>query len=48
MKEVYFDKYCKRCKYFKNEEYEHPCNLCLEQSWNIDSHKPIKWEGSEK
>ena len=47
MKEVYFDKYCKRCKYFKNEEYEHPCTLCLEQPWNIDSHKPIKWEGNK-
>jgi hypothetical protein len=43
-KEVYFDQYCKSCKHFDKMEEENPCNECLEEPVNVDSHKPIKWE----
>ena len=45
--EVYFDQYCKTCKYEKLDEAESPCNECLEEFVNLDSHKLVKWEGKE-
>lgn len=43
-KEVKFDIYCRTCKHWEKEESEDPCWDCLDQGWNEDSHKPIKWE----
>lgn len=43
-KEVYFEVYCKTCKHKKLAEHEEPCDDCLEQGSNTDSHKPINWE----
>lgn len=43
-KEVYFDKYCKICKHEKLKEEESPCDICLEEPTNLESHKPVKWE----
>lgn len=44
IKEVYFNKYCKTCKYYENRENEDPCYDCLDQGWNEDSHKPINYK----
>lgn len=44
-KEVYFDKYCKTCKYNKRKEYEDPCDECLCYPTNTDSHRPVCWKG---
>lgn len=46
-KEVYFDVYCKSCKYQKLKEDKDPCNTCLSQGWNENTHKPIKYEATE-
>lgn len=43
-KEVYFDKYCKTCKYKEKKDSEHPCHECLDEPINLHSHKPVKWE----
>ena len=45
-KEVYFDQYCRKCKYWKenDEGLEEPCNECLSEPINIDSHTPVKFE----
>lgn len=43
-KEVYFDKYCKTCKHKDLKEEEFPCDICLEEPTNLNSHKPVKWE----
>ena len=43
-KEVYFDKYCKTCEYKGNEETEEPCDECLAESINLNSHKPVKYK----
>lgn len=45
IKEVYFDQWCSSCKYKDNSESDDPCWDCLERGWNIDSHRPIMWDG---
>lgn len=44
-KEVYFDQWCPSCKYKDNSESDDPCWDCLERGWNVDSHRPILWDG---
>lgn len=44
MKLVYFDQYCKLCKYASNAETESPCDECLIEAVNQYSHKPVKYE----
>lgn len=46
-KEVYFDKYCKTCKHKDLKETEAPCDECLCESLNLDSHKPVRYEEKE-
>lgn len=43
-KEVYFHKYCYKCKHFDVPEYEDPCDICLENPSNEYSHKPVYFE----
>lgn len=43
-KEVDFNTYCKTCKHFLKEEWEEPCDDCLEEPSRLYSHKPVKWE----
>lgn len=43
-KEVYFDQYCKSCKYHGLEESKDPCNDCLAEPSNTNSHKPMNTE----
>lgn len=43
-KEVYFDKWCPTCAHVELGEEKDPCHECLNQGWNIDSHKPVNWE----
>lgn len=40
-KEVYYYKYCPQCEYFKQPEAADPCDECLAQPVNEDSHKPL-------
>lgn len=47
-KEVWFDVYCQQCKNYEKSESEDPCWECLNQGWNEDSHKPIRFEDSGK
>ena len=43
-KRVEFDTYCEVCKYFDKDALDWPCNICLANSLNFNSNKPIKWE----
>lgn len=43
-KEVYFDQYCKTCKYTKKLETDQPCSECVSYPMNENSHKPRKYE----
>lgn len=45
-KEVLFSVYCPKCKYENLSNDEEPCNSCLAQGFNYDSHKP--WEFKDK
>ena len=47
-KEVRFDIYCEKCKHYEKRENEDPCFQCLDQGWNIDSHKPIMYDEAPK
>ena len=48
-KEVYFGEYCPKCKYRRVIETEDPCNECLTNTVNFNSHKPVKFEkGGER
>ena len=46
-KEVYFHEYCKSCKHEKVKDKDEPCNECLSEPTNLDSHKPVKYEKKE-
>lgn len=43
-KEVFFDIYCKTCKYYELQPYLNPCNQCLAEPYNEDSHKPVEYK----
>ena len=43
-KEVYFDQYCKSCKHHGLKESKDPCNDCLTEPSNTNSHKPMNYE----
>lgn len=47
-KEVYFSDYCKMCIHCNKDDAEDPCNECLTQGWNENSHKPIKFKEDKK
>ena len=37
---VEFDKWCHKCHYYDTEETEEPCNDCLTDTVNTNSHRP--------
>ena len=47
-KEVYFNEYCIKCKYLNYPEEAEPCCYCLAEPYNLNSHKPVKFEEREK
>ena len=46
-KEAWFWMYCKHCKNSCIKDDEDPCDECLGQPYNEDSHKPVNyiWDG---
>ena len=44
VKFVNFKDYCKCCKHKDKGEHEDPCDDCLNEPVNVDSHKPVFWE----
>lgn len=47
-KEVYFGQYCKSCKWRDKAEDEGPCDDCLNEPMNVNSHKPVCYEPTTK
>lgn len=47
-KEVYFNKYCYKCEYSKYPEAKDPCDECIAQTVNEDSHKPLYFKQAKK
>lgn len=46
-KEVDFKTYCQTCKYKDLGETDDPCSECMDNSLNLESRKPIKWEDKD-
>ena len=46
-KEVYFDIFCPLCEHWKTNEADSPCDECLAQGYNENSHTPIKYKAKE-
>jgi hypothetical protein len=46
-KEVYFYKYCNTCNFSETPASNDPCNDCLSNPKNEDSHKPVNWEAKK-
>lgn len=42
--EVNFNGYCPFCKHEDLSENWHLCSECLENSVNLNSRRPVKWE----
>lgn len=38
---VDFQNWCFKCQYFKNKEADPPCDECLDEPVNEDSHRPV-------
>lgn len=48
LKEVHFGDYCPTCKHYDLNEDEDPCNDCLNNPSNENSHKPLRWKKDTK
>ena len=46
-KEVHFHEYCKSCRHSKVVETEEPCEECLSEPINLNTHRPVKYEMKE-
>ena len=40
---VFFAAYCPKCRFWETAGGEEPCNTCLANPSNINSHKPVKF-----
>lgn len=47
-KEVYFGKYCRKCKHWEEEDWKDTCHECLSNPINMYSHKPVNFEEKDK
>lgn len=47
-KEVNFHEYCSKCIFEKKDQGEDPCNECLYNPGNEDSHKPVNFKEKPK
>lgn len=47
-KEVYYHRYCRQCEYRNASEADDPCDECLAQPVNEDSHKPVYFKQASK
>lgn len=45
---VDFHEYCATCKFRETEAFKDPCNECLNNPTNEDSHKPVKYKEDKK
>ena len=46
-KEVRYDKFCRKCKYWGYDDYESVCDECLDIPINLYSERPINYVEDE-
>lgn len=44
-KMVEFGNWCKKCKFYGVPDTEDPCNYCMTQNYNDNSHIPVNYDG---
>lgn len=47
-KEVYFHEYCEICKHRDVKNTEEPCDTCLSEPINWNTHRPVKYDKQTK
>lgn len=47
-KEVYFHEYCKTCRHRDVKNTDTPCDECLSEPTNWNTHRPVKYEKQVK
>lgn len=47
-KEVYFNEYCSKCKEVDTSPDKDPCNECLSNPTNENSHKPVYFKENDR
>ena len=45
---VDFYQHCSTCEHEKLNDWEDPCNECLEHAMNLNSTKPVNWEEKKR
>ena len=45
---VNFSIYCVDCKHINKDETEEPCDSCLSEPVNQNTHKPVKFEEADE
>ena len=43
-KEVYFHQFCKKCKHWELADNDDPCDECLSEPVNLNSHRPVNYD----
>lgn len=46
-KEVHFHEYCKSCKHKDLKEHDEPCDECMSEFINLNTHRPVNYEKKE-
>lgn len=46
-KEVHFHEYCKSCRHKQVDSNTEPCEECLSEPINLNTHRPVKYEKKE-
>lgn len=46
-KEVHFHDYCKSCRHKNVAENKTPCDECISEATNLNTHRPVKYEKKE-
>lgn len=46
-KEVYYHQYCPTCKHRKVKNVDEPCDECLSEPLNWNTHRPVNYEEKE-
>lgn len=47
-KEVFFYEYCEKCVNWKVPDGDDPCNECLGEPFNMNSHKPVYFKKNKR
>jgi hypothetical protein len=47
-KEVYYNEYCPKCRYYEKGKIDDRCDKCLSEPVNLHTHRPVNFEEKSK